>query len=246
MKRKVLFRLSLYELDTVTIFLSYATAVVLRYHIMDSEPGINALSMPYLLIALIYSLIMANVIQIINGTGKYFYRNDYFENVKLMSAQAIGCLVLLSFFYIANVIYFSRWALVLFWLFSCMFSIIRNGVVRSYLHKKRKAGQNKNHVLVIGDGKYAEEYMNAVFEYPEYGFNIFGYLGEKRNAPPICLNKWNSNDLKEQTTEIPCRGEYYDLKTILKTNDINEVVFALDEKVHVDLEHLFNDAKKQM
>lgn len=67
---------------------------------------------------------------------------------------------------------------------------------------------------------------------------------KKRNAPPICLSKWNANDLKERTTEIPCKGDYYDLKTILKTNDINEVVFALDENVHVDLERLFNDAKK--
>ena len=25
--------------------------------------------------------------------------------------------------------------------------------------------------------------MNAVFEDPEYGFNIFGYLGEKKKCP---------------------------------------------------------------
>ena len=41
-------------INTIVIFVSYIIAVFIRYRILDSKPGVAALSVPYLMVALIY------------------------------------------------------------------------------------------------------------------------------------------------------------------------------------------------
>lgn len=121
-----------YASDFVAIMLSYVIAVVLRYRVMENDLGINALSWPYLITVMMYSFVMASVLQLMNGANgasgigrKYRYRTDYTSYLYVITAQLIGCPGLLSFFYVANAIYFSRIALVLFWLISSLLLIAK-------------------------------------------------------------------------------------------------------------------------
>lgn len=110
--------------DVLAIFISYVIAVYVRYEIMESQPGLNTLSAPYLLIALSYSFIVASVLSFVRSQKETDKRN--YEQYGLFSINAIGCLFLLAFLYTIGELYFSRWALVLFWLVSSAMLVIKN------------------------------------------------------------------------------------------------------------------------
>lgn len=186
--------------DFISIMLSYVIAVILRYRVMESDPGINALSWPYLITVMIYSFVMASVLQLMSGVNglsgaggterKYRYRTDYSSYINVIISQLIGCLALLSFFYVANAIYFSRIALVLFWLISSVILIAKDMLLRSIVWKSRRNGTSKIGVLVVGTGKAAMEYIRSLICFPNYGYHLVGYLydGDYRRNETVFLN----------------------------------------------------------
>lgn len=193
MRRKGwIFNVELYLSDFATILLSYVIAVILRYKVMDSDPGINALSLPYMITAVIYSFVMASVIHLLDKTEKkYRYRTDYKSGINTIIMQLIGCLALLSFFYVANAIYFSRVALVVFWLVSSVLLIIKDAFIRKKVWDTQKNGNQKINVLVVGTGKAAKEFMRSVVCFPNYGYHLSGYLAEKITNEEEFLNEVN-------------------------------------------------------
>lgn len=246
MRRKGwIFNVEIYLSDFVTILLSYVIAVILRYKVMDSDPGINALSLPYMITAVIYSFVMASVIHLLDkAEKKYRYRTDYRSGINTVITQLIGSLALLSFFYVANAIYFSRVALVVFWLVSCVLLIIKDAFMRKKVYDAQKNGNKKINVLVVGTGKAAKEFIRSAVCYSNYGYHLIGYLAEKKTNEEEFLNEVNDLIIDtcgmlggecgfDKFDNIPlgqfsCCGEYSDLAGVLDKGGVDEAVFCTD------------------
>ena len=157
------------------IFVSYILAIFIRFDIMKSQPAINLLSLQYLLIALVYSILIACTFEYTEVPRYDMHRTG--GAFQMLLKNAIGCLLLLSFFYIARVIHFSRMALFLFWLISSCGLLVLRMTEYSIVARRRCKGKDNLNVLLIGDGELAEEYIRAVNDNKQYGIRIKGYIG---------------------------------------------------------------------
>ena len=66
----------------------------------------------------------------------------------------------------------------MFWLLSSSFVIAKRLVVRALLKHYRKLGYNQKHVVVVGNGHFAQQYIQDVRNNPHMGFTVDGYLSE--------------------------------------------------------------------
>ena len=227
--------------DAFVVFCSYVLAVVIRYRVMEVEPGIEALSAPYLLVAVLYSISLSAALFVSHASEKYLYRAYEGGTLKDFYLNTIACLLLLSFFYIAGIGYFSRLAMVLFWMISTIAIYCKKMVFRRILNFIRRNGKNKIHVLVIGEGTLAEQYMKSIVQMPELGTNIIGYLSNS-NSKNIVI-ELGCGGQKESV--VRCIGQYADCESIAQKNDINEIIIATEENMGSDLKRVIEYARSK-
>ena len=97
--------------------------------------------------------------------------------IKMLSQNAIGCLLLLAAFYVVGIVNLSRWALFLFWVVSSIGLIVKRSFVYGRIARRRAEGIDTKNVLLIGDGKLGEDYIRSIQANPQFGINIVGHLG---------------------------------------------------------------------
>lgn len=207
-----------YIADICVIFLSYVVSIYFRYEIMISKPGLNTLSFPYLLIAGAYSIIISSVLYYIRSSSA---RRKY----GLIVINAVGCLTLFSFFYMIGEHYFSRWALVIFWIVSSFLLAFKSMVMRILFDKQSARATKKIRVLVIGEGKVTFEYINATNWDSACSFNLIGYVGNKSDYFFACEFSSKGPDSEYEGW----LGDYDDFEQVLDKECPDEVVFALDD-----------------
>lgn len=106
---------------------------------------------------------------------------------------------------------FSRLALFFFWALSSASILGKRACVRAVLRHYRKLGYNQKHVVVVGNGHFAHQYVQDVKANPHMGFTVDGYLSR---APRPELGK--------------CLGAYEDLPRVLSARVVDEVIVALE------------------
>ena len=116
-----------------------------------------------------------------------------------------------SMLYVTRLVDVSRLANVFFWFFSSLFVIFKRVAIRAVLRYYRKLGYNQKHVIVVGNGHFAHQYVQDVKDHPQMGFTVDGYVSKTER--PI-LGR--------------CLGTYEDLGRILEERDIDELVVALE------------------
>lgn len=220
--------------DVLTIFISYVLAVFLRYEVMNSKPGLDTLSAPYLLIAAAYSIILASIFQFMR-TSKG--RQDF--GFEVLPINAIGSLFLLAFFYMIGETYFSRLALIMYWLLSSILLEVKWIVLHIIFNKKHLELTKKIRVLVIGGGEVTREYISSVGWDDACGFNIIGYIGKKYGIFfDYEFDRVENNDVN--ITERGWLGEFDQFETVLDREKPDEVVFALEDAELYRLPDLLN------
>ena len=211
------------SLNFLIIFLSYILAALIRYYVFKPLYTINPFAVPFLIIILIYSAFMAitldyeeypRVLQ-----GKEVYSGIY----QIVTKNVIGCLVLSTVFFATGIMNFSRWALFLFWLISTGGLIIKRVSMYSITARKRCAGEDVRNVVIIGQGKLAEDYIRAITKNPQFGIHIKGYYGPD-DSLQTNLEGWFDPG-KYPFPVIRWLGEY-DAAKIREDRDIDEIVVA--------------------
>ena len=229
-------------INTSIIFLSYLIAVVIRYKILESEPGINALSAPYLMIAAVYSLIMACT---------FDYEEQPRWNTKssglngfygLISKNAVGCLLLLSVFYFTGLVYFSRWALLLFWIISCGGLMLKKAISYSLLVKRRRAGKDNYNVLIIGDGKMARRYVSSVTKNPCFGIKIVGYMGESEKLKTNTDGMFDVDEYSDPVIRKLGKYSIEEAERIIIKEKVDEIIIADYGLTEDEAKHLLKKA----
>lgn len=209
--------------DVLTVFASYVLAVVIRYKAMRSEPGLDTLSAPYLLVAFCYSVIISIVFQYIRDQGRQGSRGG----LRSMGVNATGCLFFLGFFYVIGEFHFSRIALVLFWLISSLLLEAKWRAFCRILCKGHARETARRRVLLVGGGEVTEQYVRALEWDDACDFQLVGYVGKPYG---IFYDDVFEGGEKQGIAERGLLGSFDQLGEVLDECHPDEVVFALEEE----------------
>lgn len=156
----------------------------------------------------------------------YEYRMVSFgETLKNVTLTWLKCLgVLLAILYFAHRLDASRLHLTLFAVFNLFLLVASRKLLSSFLSYIRSRGYNQQHVLLVGSGKLARDFLLQSEEHPEWGWDIIGILD------------WNRARVGSQVEGYPVSGTLKELGEIIQNGHVDYVVFAVPRRFLVKLE----------
>lgn len=202
-------------LDLLLLFISYYAAAYLWLIVIRKSPDNIALSFSHSIwFALALSLVIVFLYQL---TGLYdsVRAKPFGHDVKrVLLINAVASILVAALLFVFRLEDFSRGAIALFYLISCLFVLGKRALVRSVLSFYRSKGYNLKHVILIGNGTLAQKYIDTIQKYPRFGFSIIGYIG---SAQTILTTPYLG------TWEQAGNGQ-------LAKPGVDEVVVALDQQ----------------
>ncbi len=211
--------------DIIILFISMTLAYLIRFYIFSPDTYYITLS-TYIQFAVL--IIPINLI-IFNFFNLYHsFRTTTFikECTEIIKSNAILTAILLSLLYIFRIVDISRWVLVIFYFVNIILVISKRFILRKTLSNIRLKGLNLKHVVIVGAGEVANEYLNVISTNKAYGYNYFGYVA-------------NKSDFKGEKL-----GNYDDLLNVLNKHKPDEVVCALDISDAKYIENIVSDCEK--
>lgn len=166
----------------------------------------------YFLAALLFSLVELFIFWISNFYKlQYRKRQTRLAMLRLLELGFIAIIFLYAFLYVTRIVDFSRIAVALYYVVSSVLLLGKRVIIGLVLKREREKGYNQKHVVVVGNGKHALDYIQSVNRHKELGYTIDGYVS------------------KTQKEELGrCLGTYEDLEQILTDPSIDEVMVALE------------------
>ncbi|QIB68179.1 undecaprenyl-phosphate glucose phosphotransferase [Aminipila butyrica] len=196
--------------DGVVILLAMSLAYGLRFLVFQGATnhmgGSTYISLGLVVIPL-YLLIYT-------GFGLYesFRRKDFSEELGLIiKGNLLGIIILLTCLFIFKKIDLSRWTLVLFFVLNVSGTAAKRYIMRNILKSYRQKGYNIKHVILIGDGTLAQDYLHAVYKNKSLGFSILGYMSAHKSLK-----------------NLRYLGNYQQIYETLDLFNADEVVVALE------------------
>ena len=203
--------------DFAILFLSYIGATYIRFFCMYVwyEAKVPALwvawNRGYFLAALLFALAEILFFYVANVYSRNRRMRLRQEVAKLLEVGAFAVLALMAVLYLTRVVDFSRIAIAVYYVLSSALLIIKRLIVRSILRYRRKKGYNQKHVIIVGNGKHARQYVESIRNNPDLGYTIDGYVSRVERP-----------DLGKHL------GAYEDLEEILDQPGIDEVIITLE------------------
>lgn len=222
-------------IDAVLVAASYLLAWVIRFPLLQGEPGLAFHYYCWMLVPLVpYTLFV------------YFAFNLYtpkrvkgrrLEAGNVMQANLVVILTILVCLQIFNKELpkltrdFSRMVLVIFGVLNTAAGIgVRNGI-RYVLWKMRRSGFNLKHILLVGYSRAAEEYVDRIKGNPQWGYEVCGILDD-------------NVDVGVEYKGIKVIGQCDDLSRILPANELDEIAITLGLSEYSKLEHIVAECEK--
>lgn len=217
-------------LDAVLIFASYLLATYIRFDVMyGAEPALQlAWNETYFQAAILYALALITVFYTFGLYGSYRFQSQIRELSAIFMINAAGVSVLTALLYVTRFADFSRLAIFLFFVFSTILVSAKRICLRALLRYFRKLGYNQKHVIVVGNGHFARQYMEDVKARPHLGFVVDGYVS-KTEKPGMGRRL----------------GEYEELEAILERHESDELIVALEPHEVRFMEQVLNCADKE-
>ena len=195
--------------DIVLVFFAYFAAFLTRFALMDGQSAVHWSA--HLAVAAAYSTLVVGVYYFAGMYGSYRFKRADSEALTILLINGVGVLCLMAVLYLARLSDLSRVALLLLWLFSSLLVIGKRTSVRALLRHYRKLGYNQKHVVVVGSGHFACQYVQDVAQNPHMGFAVDGYVSDAERP--------------EAGRRL---GGYADLEQVLTARQVDEVVVALE------------------
>nr|WP_202887092.1 undecaprenyl-phosphate glucose phosphotransferase [Cohnella zeiphila] len=139
----------------------------------------------------------------------------------IFKIQTTSLVFLVGFLYAAKEVHISREFLLLFYALNLFVLSAYRIVLKQFLNRIRRKGFNKRYVLILGAGSVGREFYERLQQYPEMGYEVFGFLDDHATEHPH-----GYAHLK------PIIGTLDDLESILQINPIDEVIIALPLDAH--------------
>ena len=212
--------------DGLAVLIAMILAYAVRFIILEGEYGHITLSI-YIKLAFIviplYLLIYA-------GFGLYesFRRKDFSRELSLIiQANFLGIVILFTCLFFMKWIDLSRWTLVFFFLLNTTGTASKRYLVRYILRKYRKKGYNIKHIVLIGSGPLAKEYLEAIRRNKTLGFSAIGYIS-----------------LKKEIKNAKYLGHYDQIEGALENYNPDEAIVALEAEEFQLLPKVINSCEK--
>ena len=164
--------------DGILVFASYFLALQVRFVWLDGiMTEFNLWTLQAVLAAGVYSLALVVAFYLCQLYESFRFNHIEKELVRVAVINGVGALILMSFLYIFRMEQISRMAVFLFWLISTVLVGAKRWIVKGMLHRFRAKGYNQRHVVVVGCGHLAQQYVDDIRENPHYGVVVDGYVG---------------------------------------------------------------------
>ena len=194
--------------DGLLVFFSMMIAYWVRFYVFTGIEGI-----PFSYYMRLAGVAVALCLLSYAMAGLYSsYRSIRFhrEAARFLCANTLDTVCLMAGLFVFRLEHMSRWTLAFFFLVSSFLLLSKRAAMRLLLRRYRRMGYNQKHVILVGCGPMAENYLRRVRADKNLGFQVDGYVAES--------NAWKA---------LPWRGPYSQLEQVLDTYAPDEVVVAI-------------------
>lgn len=197
--------------DIIILFISISLAYFIRFFILNPTPGVAYIDLhKYLQFTFIIVPINLILFYFLNLYDSFRTKSFSKELSNIVKANTILIITLLSILFTVKLVHLSRLVLVIFYFINIALTSVKRYTLRKVLWNIRSNGLNLKHVIIIGSGETAKEYLSIIKNNKEYGYNYVGYV---------------SNNFDFEGEKL---GNYCDLLDILLKEKPDEVICALD------------------
>ncbi|RII36661.1 undecaprenyl-phosphate glucose phosphotransferase [Clostridium chromiireducens] len=211
--------------DIIILFISMTFAYLIRFYIFSPDTDyiklITYIQFSILIIPI--NLIVFNFFNLYHS-----FRTTAFikECSQIIKANTILTVILLSLYFIFRLVDISRWVIVNFYFVNITLITLKRFALRKVLSNIRAKGLNLKHVIIVGAGEVANEYLQVIKSNKAFGYSYSGYVAN------------NANFIGEKL------GNYDDLYEVLDKYKPDEVVCALDISDAKYIENVVSDCEK--
>ena len=151
-------------IDIFILLCSYLVATYIRFDLMyGTETALNIVwSQNYLFGAFLYTLVIVILFYLSNIYTSSYYHNIIDKLSKIVYIDTVAIVTLSSILYFTKIIDFSRIAICIFYLISTLALVGKYYLMRLMSGNYYLQDEHLRHVVVIGNGYLAKEYMNTV------------------------------------------------------------------------------------
>ncbi len=200
--------------DGLIIYLMFPVAFWLRFYVL--KDGHQTMLLQEYLRTGIWFTVLELFVMIVTGMYRPFrHVRLRYELGQLWTICTVCFLLLLSWLSLRHLDDYSRQLMFLYFALSVGLLSLKRFTLRQILWRMRAGGYNLKHVIVIGDGKLAERYLDKIQDEITMGYHPVGYISERENAGLSGRN-------------IPWLGSYEKMEQILEKRKPDEVISAID------------------
>ncbi|EET60648.1 undecaprenyl-phosphate glucose phosphotransferase [Marvinbryantia formatexigens DSM 14469] len=153
------------------------------------------------------------------------------EYGNVIKANLMGILIFLAMTMAIKKIDFSRGVVFTFFALNVTADIIARMLIRGVLRDMRRRGMNLKHVLLVGYGQAAREYIDRILENPQWGYKVLGILDDNTERSTVYRG-------------IHIIGRTEELMELLSVNTLDEIAITLGLSEYYKLEHIVAQCEK--
>ena len=214
--------------DAFLLFAAYFFAVFVRFEVLNGHKTENLLAPVYIAIAIFLAVSMIAVYILLQLYSPHRYRAIGKKVGVILVVNTMGALLFTAICYVLRLSDFPRIAIFIYWILCCILVSGKHLAVKLILHYCRKKGYNQKHIIVVGNGHLAKQYMEDIKKNPQYGVSIDGYVSAVEKPG---LGK--------------CLGSYEQLCLLLEKYDPDELVVALEPHEVIYMKSVLEAADKE-
>lgn len=204
-------------LDMFLVVVAYALSSWIWIDLLDGySENMAALSTASILLSLVYAFVVFVILSVLNFYNTTRTRRLSWKLRTIFLAVTLAILLASAVLFFFKLVDFSRGVLYLFYLLTLLFLMGKYTAMRLVFSRLRAKGFNLKHMVVIGTGRLADQFIRDAQKDRALGIDITGIIGR---AP---------KETAKEDPSAPYLGDYAVLEQELEKPGTQEAVIALD------------------
>jgi Undecaprenyl-phosphate glucose phosphotransferase len=187
----------------------------------------------YAMWSMIYTVLAIGIGYFTNFYSPKRRKQFSFELVKIIQIHVVSLLLLLSILFVFKEVNVSRSYLILFLINNILVISFYRYILKLSLRRLREKGYNKQFVLVLGAGSLGKRFCDNLYQHPELGFEVVGFLDDHQVEHENVYKKYK-----------PIIGKIDELERVLDEVLVDEVIVALPLEAHSKYGKIINTCEK--
>ncbi|ALB44136.1 undecaprenyl-phosphate glucose phosphotransferase [Clostridium beijerinckii] len=211
--------------DIIILFISMTLAYLIRFYIFSPDTYYITLD-TYIKFSIMIIPINLILFNFFNLYHSFRTRSFVKECSSIIKSNTILTAIILSLLFVLKLVHISRLVIIIFYFVNIILIMTKRLILRNILSRMRTKGLNLKHVIIVGAGEVANDYLDVLKNNKGFGYSYSGYVADVSNFQGEKL------------------GNYSDLYDVLNESKPDEVVCALDLSDANHLENIVSDCEK--